>query len=60
MQTENELKLTIELWGTRKQLIEAHAQVMQYQHREADTEIDRAQKTLDELVAGKERNTTEA
>lgn len=49
MQTETELKLTIELWDTRKQLIEAHAQIMQYQHREADAAIAATQAKLDAL-----------
>ncbi|MDO8311505.1 MAG: hypothetical protein Q7T25_06170 [Sideroxyarcus sp.] len=53
MPTEAELKLTIELWDTRKQLIEAHAQIMQYQHRDADAEIAATQAMLDKLQAEK-------
>ena len=56
MQTETELKLTLDLLHTRKQLIEAHAQIMQYQHRDIETEIAGAQRALDEALAEKDRN----
>jgi len=54
MQTE--LKLTLDLLHTRKQLIEAHAQIMQYQHRDIEAEIAAAQQALDELADEKGRN----
>lgn len=36
---EAELKLKLQLLETQKQLIEAHAQIMQYQHKELEAEI---------------------
>jgi hypothetical protein len=56
MPTETELKLTIELLNTRKQLIEAHAQIMQYQHRDVDSEIAATQEKLNALQAESARN----
>jgi hypothetical protein len=56
MPTETELKLTIELLNTRKQLIEAHAQIMQYQHRDVDSEIAATQEKLNALQAETARN----
>jgi len=55
-QTVAELSLTIELICARKQLIEAHAQIMQYQHRELEVETIAAQKRLDALNKERERN----
>jgi hypothetical protein len=56
MPTETELKLTLELLNVRKQLIEAHAQIMQYQHRDADAGIADIQAKLDGLQTKAVRN----
>lgn len=54
--TENELKLTLELLESRKQLIEAHAQIMQYQHRDIDAEIAGVRQKIDALAEEIGRN----
>lgn len=56
MQTETELKLTLELLDTRRQLIEAHAQIMHLQHRDIGGQISEAKAKLEALQAEKERN----
>jgi len=55
-QTEAELKLTIELLETRRQLIEANAQVMQYQHAEIGAQIEAVQAQLTALNSERDRN----
>lgn len=54
--TESELNLTLELLDTRRQLIEAHAQIMQFQHRDIGGQIAEAKASLEALQAEKERN----
>lgn len=48
--TENELKLTLELWTTRKQLIEVTGQLLAHQMQHAEAQIKGAQDALAALA----------